>query len=75
MRNHTSAPPRQNCICELLPILWTRGLAIRDANSGIRREDFAGLILDDVPVPGPKALRRWIAARFQTTDARPRWSK
>lgn len=35
---------------------------IRSALARIDREGFAGLILDDLPVPAPEALRRWIAA-------------
>lgn len=35
---------------------------IQDALGRIARDDFAGMILDDVPVPAPEGLRRWIAA-------------
>lgn len=38
---------------------------IRDAISRIRHDDFAGLILDDVPVPASESLRHWIAAAAQ----------
>lgn len=35
---------------------------IRDALGKVGRDDFAGLILDDVPVPASEGVRRWIAA-------------
>lgn len=35
---------------------------VRAALAKIDREGFAGLILDDLPVPAPDGLRRWIAA-------------
>ncbi|KTR82481.1 hypothetical protein NS277_13440 [Novosphingobium barchaimii] len=35
---------------------------VRAAVARIDREGFAGLILDDLPVPAPEGLRRWIAA-------------
>lgn len=35
---------------------------VRAALAKIDREGFAGLILDDLPVPAPEGLRRWIAA-------------
>lgn len=35
---------------------------MRDAVGGIGREDFAGIVIDDLPVPAPEGLRRWISA-------------
>lgn len=39
-----------------------REARMRSALARIDREGFAGLILDDLPVPAPEGLRRWIAA-------------
>lgn len=44
---------------------------MRDAIGGIARDDFAGLILDDLPVPAPEGLRRWIAAASLEVSANP----
>lgn len=44
---------------------------MRDAIGGIARDCFAGLILDDMPVPAPEGLRRWIAAAALEVSAIP----
>ncbi len=48
-----------------------QALRVRDAIGGIGRDDFVGLILDDVPVPTPEALRRWISAACLEISAVP----
>ena len=44
---------------------------LRSAIGRIERDDFAGLILDDVPVPAPEGLRRLIAAASLEISAIP----
>jgi len=44
---------------------------MRDAIGGIARDDFASLILDDLPVPSSEGLRRWIAAAALEVSAIP----
>lgn len=45
---------------------------IRDTIAKIAHNDFAGLILDDVPVPASENLRHWIAAAAQEIAATTR---
>jgi len=42
-----------------------RSTRIRDAITKIAHEDFAGLIIDDFPVPATETVRNWIAAAAQ----------
>jgi hypothetical protein len=44
---------------------------MRDAIGGMAREEVAGLILDDLPVPAPEGLRHWIAAAAMEVSAIP----
>lgn len=48
-----------------------QAIRTRNAIGRIAREDFAGLIIDDLPVPAPEGLRRWIAAAALEISAIP----
>lgn len=45
---------------------------LRSAVTKIDRDDFAGIILDDLPVPAPEGLRHWIAAASLDLASIPR---
>ena len=49
----------------------TQAARMRDAIGGIARDGFAGLIIDDLPVPAPEGLRRWIGAAALEVSAIP----